>query len=352
LERSRPIDEDRRLPPEARFFFVVGPPLLAILFRPSELTFARAIGSLTALYIYTPLVGFAVHGVFEHVERSLTARKIRLVWKVACHGVTTALVVSGLTLLLMPLLAIVSAEAAGHELGILVRGILVSYVYLGLASFIGVLMRRAVRERARAHAEQIAALEARLRALHAQTHPHFLLNSLNVIASLVHDRPSDAEHVVECLGELLHYSLSSAGTRFVPLSRELRIVHDYLEIQRIRFGDRLRVRTAIEPGSEDCEIPPMLIQPLVENAILHGLASHAEGGEISISTAFCEAAIQIRVEDDGVGPGMSARKGTGTGIRAIVERLSLAFGEAASFEMKAREPKGTLCIVRIPAVRS
>lgn len=347
-----PIDEGPKLPREAMFFFVVGPPFLAILFRPSELTLARAFGSLAALYIYTPLVGFAVHRVFESVERWLASREIRLVWKVLSHALTTALLVSVLTLLLMPILALVSAEAAGHELGIVVRGILVSYTYLGLASFVGVLMRRAVREKARAHREQVAALEARLRALHAQTHPHFLLNSLNVIASLVHDRPNEAEHVIECLGQLLHYSLSSADTRLVPISREMEIVHDYLEIQRVRFGERLRVRTNIEPGSEDCMIPPMLIQPLVENAILHGLGSRAEGGEVTISATVRDSMLRVHVEDDGVGPGMSTRQGTGTGIRAIAERLTLAFGHDASFELRAREPVGTLAVVQLPEVRS
>jgi two-component system sensor histidine kinase AlgZ len=333
------------------WFFVVGPPFLAVLFRPSELTVTRALGSLVALFLYTPIVGVAVHSLFERVERALSARSVPLVLKVACHGATTALVVGALTLVLAPILTLVSAEAVGHELGILVRGILVSYAYLGLASFIGILQRRAVQERARAHAEQVAALEARLRALHAQTHPHFLLNSLNLIASLVHEKPAEAERVIECLGELLHYSLSSASSRVVALAREIAIVRDYLEIQRARFGERLGVRISIEPGTEQCSVPPMLVQTLVENAVLHGLGSRAEGGTVAVSSARRDGMIEIRVEDDGIGLGRSARQGTGTGLRSVSERLAYAFGDAARFEVSEAEPHGTLCRVTIPEAR-
>ena len=340
------------MPRDAMLFFALAPPVLALLFEPNgELTLRSAGGAVVAIAIYTSVVGVCVHLAFESLESRMLARGLPLPARVPLHAALTALLVSVLTFALTPLLSPICSGVAGHEVSILWRGVIVSYAYLGVASFVAHLQRQAVRERMRAHEERVAALEARLHALQAQTRPHFLFNSLNVIAGLVHERPDEAERMVERLAELLRYTLETAEKRLVPLADEMAIIRDYLEIQRARFGERLEVAVVLPEGIGECGVPPMLVQPLVENAVLHGVGGMERGGRVRVAASVVRGRLEVRVEDDGVGPGASERRGTGTGLRTVIERLAIAFGEEASFEMSAAEPRGTLCVVTLPEVR-
>jgi two-component sensor histidine kinase len=337
---------EHALPREAMWFFVTAPPVLALLFDPAcakaPLDVARAI---TALTLYTVVTGTAVHLSFDRLAARIGGRP--LVLRLFAHAALATIVVAAVTAAQLPFLTWLYPEARGDELGILSRGILVSFAYLGGAAFLGHLQRRAVRERLRAHEQRSAALEARLAALTAQLQPHFLFNSLNTIASLVHVDPDKAELTIERLADLLRYALTSSDRRLVTLGEELDVVRDYLELQRLRFGERLRFRIEVDAELRSERVPPMSIQPLVENAIVHGIGDRRGGGTIVVSAAKTDDRLELRVEDDGVGPGNSARSGTGTGLRAVRERLALVFGERGQLETGAAPGGGFACAVRV-----
>jgi histidine kinase len=342
------LPPERALPRQAMWFFVTAPPVLALLFDPQCVKAPGEIGrALAALTLYTVATGTAVHFSFEWLAARLAARSWPALARIVAHAALAALVVALVTFPQVPVMAWLYPHARGEELDILFRGILVSFAYLAMASFIGQLQRRAVRERLRAHEQRTAALEARLRALTAQMQPHFLFNSLNTIASLVHVDPDKAEHTVERLSDLLRYALTSNERRLVTLGEELDVATDYLEIQRLRFGDRLRYRIEADPEARAERVPPMLIQPLVENAIVHGLCDRKAGGEIVIRASRPNGALEVSVEDDGVGPGKSVHVGTGTGLSSVRERLALVFGDGARLETGPSSAGGFACALRM-----
>jgi LytS/YehU family sensor histidine kinase len=275
------------------------------------------------------LTGLAVHHSFEAL--AARTRAMPAVLRVVLHALLCAAVVVVVTIPQIPLILFIYPEASGQELNVAWRGVLVSFVYLGIASFIGYLQRQAVRERLRAHEERTAALEARLATLQAQMQPHFLFNSLNVCAGLVHESPDAAEETLDKLAGFLRYALESTERRLVSVEEELEAVASYLEVQRQRFGDRLRYEIDVADAARACEVPPMLVQPLVENALLHGLRGREDGGVVRVAAAIHDGALVLTVEDDGVGPGGSTHRGTGTGEKNVRERVRLVFGEAATF---------------------
>jgi two-component system sensor histidine kinase AlgZ len=315
------------------WFFVVAPPVLALLFDPDCVKSAGSVTrALTAITLYTVLTGLALHVSFEWLAARMrgVARALRIV----AHALGAALVVAVITAPQMLYIRAIYPEI-GDDVGAIVqRGIIVGLAYLALASFIGRLQRQAVRERLRAHEERTAALEARLQMLQAQMQPHFLFNSLNVCAGLVHSAPDAAEATLDRLAGFLRYALESTDRRLVPLEAELEAVRSYLEVQRQRFGDRLAVEIIDAPivtvRTGAVRLPPMLLQPLVENAILHGLRGRADGGRVRVCADVSGDRLLLVVEDDGVGPDGSTHRGTGTGLRNVRERLRLVYGEAAT----------------------
>jgi signal transduction histidine kinase len=210
---------------------------------------------------------------------------------------------------------------------------------------------RQVQEKER-HEEQLKALatEAQLRALKAQINPHFLFNTLNTIAELIHADSEQAEATVERLAEMFRYVLNGSERGSVPLEEELAFLEGYLEIERVRFGDRLRVTRDIAPEALGLLVPSLVLQPLVENTLRHGRG--ADGSidlGIAIHTDGERAVIAIRDR----GPGMPARyrigKGPGHGLYNVDERLRKTFGEAYGLEFGHNQPQGTIVTLRIPA---
>jgi sensor histidine kinase YesM len=176
--------------------------------------------------------------------------------------------------------------------------------------------------------------EARLQALEMQIHPHFLFNALNTIAVLVRTgRNAQAIRVVAGLGELLRHALDSAGTQLVPLKAELEFIERYLEIEQVRFGDRLKVEMSIEPQSRDACVPYLILQPLVENAIRHGIAARATAGRLQITARVDGGQLYLGVHDDGPGlpEAKDAPSGNGLGISTTRERLQRIYGADHSF---------------------
>ncbi len=205
-------------------------------------------------------------------------------------------------------------------------------------------------ERGRAVEQMRAELaEAELRALRAQINPHFLFNTLNSIASLIRVDPEAAEDTTTRLADIFRYVLRASESGTAQLSDELEFLRAYLEIERTRFGERLRIEERIEPGIGAIEIPGLLLQPLVENAVRYAVAPRPEGGRITLSASRAGDLLTLEVADDG--PGMSggeAPSGSGFGLRSVRERL-LTAGPPHAFEIDTAPGRGTTIRITIPA---
>jgi two-component system LytT family sensor kinase len=198
-------------------------------------------------------------------------------------------------------------------------------------------------------------LEARLDALQRQINPHFLFNTLNSIASLVRSQPEMAREMTVKLANILRALLKDHDT-YVPLSQELHFTDDYLDIEVVRFGaDKLRVEKEIDPRTLEVLVPSILLQPLIENSIKHGLEPRIHGGTVTLRSRLDGERILIEVADDGVGIGhrpASAlkRDGAGIGMKNVQERLEVLYGDQARFSVVSNPGRGTLVSIDIPAV--
>jgi two-component system LytT family sensor kinase len=197
-------------------------------------------------------------------------------------------------------------------------------------------------------------LEARLDALQRQINPHFLFNTLNSIASLVRMNPEMARVMTVKLANILRALLKDHDS-YVPLSEELSFTDDYLDIEVVRFGaEKLRVVKEIDPGTLGALVPSILLQPLIENSIKHGLEPRLNGGTVTLRSRLNGDRVLIEVADDGVGMGsrpVSAlnRAGAGIGLKNVQERLDVLYGNQARFSVVSNPGRGTLVSIEIPA---
>lgn len=202
-------------------------------------------------------------------------------------------------------------------------------------------------------------LQARMEALQNQINPHFLFNTLNSVSSLVRFDPDTARELIIKLANILRRLLHSSDA-FVPLREELEFIDNYLDIEVVRFGrDKLRVVKELDTPSLDTMVPSMLLQPLVENSIKHGLASKIEGGSIYLRSRLTDSQLIVEVEDDGVGMGSAnllerptGLGGTGIGMANVAERLKVLYGDTARMTIDSHEGKGTLVRLRLPVLQS
>ena len=197
-------------------------------------------------------------------------------------------------------------------------------------------------------------LEARLDALQRQINPHFLFNTLNSIASLVRIKPELAREMTVKLANILRALLREHDSH-VPLSQELKFTDDYLDIEVVRFGaEKLRVEKDIDPNTLDVLVPSILLQPLIENSIKHGLEPRIDGGTVTVRSRLQGNRVLIEVADDGVGiQGRQASKlsrtGAGVGMKNVRERLEVLYGRDARFTVVSNPGRGTLVSIEIPA---
>ncbi len=196
--------------------------------------------------------------------------------------------------------------------------------------------------------------EARLQALQGQLQPHFLFNTLNVISSVMYSDAEQADRLISRLSDLLRSSLASPGRSEVTIEEELHLLSEYVEIMRARFGDRLVVTTRLAPTARAALVPVFLLQPLVENAIHHGVARRADAGSIDITVSRERDTLTIQVVDDGPGvPGdTESLIGQGVGLRNTRERLHHLHGESASLELANGATRGAVTTVRMPFRRA
>ncbi len=194
-------------------------------------------------------------------------------------------------------------------------------------------------------------LQSRMEALQSQINPHFLFNTLNSVASLVRRDPDSAREMIVKLANILRRLLRK-GDSFVPLREELEFLDDYLDIEVARFGgDKLKVVKELDPKSLDHLVPSMILQPLVENSVKHGLADKIEGGSVHVRTRCADHRVVIEIEDDGVGMpenGASPSSGTGIGMVNVSERLQVVYGDAAEISVESQPGRGTLIRLVLP----
>lgn len=188
--------------------------------------------------------------------------------------------------------------------------------------------------------------EARLAALKMQLHPHFLFNALHAIGGLVRTgQGAVAVRLVAGLGDLLRAMLDDAATQEVPLRRELAFLRNYLEIEQIRFSDRLHVAFAIDDDTLDARVPHLILQPLVENALRHGISPTATGGRIIVSAHRVDGGLVLAVRDDGQGPGAVR---LGVGLANVRSRLTQLFGAASELVIESAPSGGTEARITLP----
>jgi two-component system LytT family sensor kinase len=233
-------------------------------------------------------------------------------------------------------------------------------IYAASAIAIGIELKifNSVRIQIKLEEQERLLLHARMEALQNQINPHFLFNTLNSISSLVRFDPDTAREMISKLATILRRLLNSTDS-FVPLREEVEFIDNYLDIEVVRFGkDKLRVVKELAPDSLDMMVPSMLLQPLVENSIKHGLASKVEGGSIHLRSRLSDSGLVIEVEDDGVGirtnhqPKSDSDRGAGIGMANVSERLQVLYGDSARMTIDSQAGKGTLVRIRLPLLQT
>lgn len=208
---------------------------------------------------------------------------------------------------------------------------------------------RKYQERELRNAELEAGLaQARLQALQMQLNPHFLFNTLHSISSLMHKDVEAADRMISRFGDLLRVALESTEAHEVPLRQELDFLKSYLEIEQTRFGDRLSVRMDIAPEALEARVPNLVLQPLVENAIQHGIEPHARPGQIELRARREDEQLLLEVRDNGNGLPEAGRPVEGVGVSNTRARLQQLYGSAHRFEFRNGEHGGLRVSVVIP----
>jgi len=255
--------------------------------------------------------------------------------------------------------AIFSLESPGlwSDGGTLNGYLVESAIYLAVVMVVGTELKifNSVRIQIKLEEQERLLLQARMAALQNQINPHFLFNTLNSISSLVRFDPDTAREMILKLATILRRLLHSTDS-FVPLQEEVEFIDNYLDIEVVRFGpDKLMVVKDLDPASLEAMVPSMLLQPLVENCIKHGLAPKVEGGRITIRSRLIKKRLVVEVEDDGVGMGaaqlLEQPDGFGSGgigMANVAERLKVLYGDTAKMMIENREGGGTLIRLRLP----
>ncbi len=220
-------------------------------------------------------------------------------------------------------------------------------LYFGIKTYLK--LQWQTEETLQAHA---MAHQAQLKMLRYQLNPHFLFNTLNAISTLILDHDSaTANRMVTSLSAFLRYSLDADPVQRVTLKQELEALHLYLGIEKLRFTDRLNLQSNIEPAAYSAQLPSLLLQPLIENAIKYAVAKRIEGGSIEIAARRDGDMLEIAVRDDGPGfdqPSVDLPAGNGVGLRNTRERLRVLYGARQSFVMRNRSPHGAEILLRLP----
>jgi two-component system, LytTR family, sensor kinase len=258
--------------------------------------------------------------------------------------------------------SIFSLESPGlWDSGTLNGYLVESAIYLTVVMVVGTELKifNSVRIQIKLEEQERLLLQARMAALQNQINPHFLFNTLNSISSLVRFDPDTAREMILKLATILRRLLHSTDS-FVALREEVEFIDNYLDIEVVRFGpDKLKVVKDLDPASLEAMVPSMVLQPLVENCIKHGLSPKVDGGSITLRSRVIKSRLVVEVEDDGVGIGTTQASvrghghgddlvGMGIGMANVAERLKVLYGDAARMMIENREGGGTLVRLRLP----
>lgn len=284
-----------------------------------------------------PLVrGRIVPGLAVHAAAGWT---IGLVFQLYAFGVESALYGGGFSIL----------EVLGAK--VLRRAALTAHFGLGVYVLVLVIAEAWLGYR-RLAAQSRALTEARLAALQAQLRPHFLFNALHGIAALTESDPRAARTMTAKLAALLRAVLDEPAGSRVPLAAELRTLDRYLEVEQLRFADRLRIERAIDDDTPDLLVPPLILQPLAENAVRHGIEQRIGAGRLGLRAYRDRRHLVVEIEDDGPGPaepgGPDGRAGGGLGLANVRQRLDALYGDAASLTLEPVDGGGCRARLRLP----
>lgn len=325
--------------------------LVALLARPGAFSLVEALviaGPLTLIYVFLGLSAW-------YPSRSLALSRSKLPRLLVTHAVGALLTSSfwvfdgaviAWLLALHPHFAGLRQRYADQAPALFAAGIL---LYVLSAAFHYVLLAlETAREAEKKEAQlRILAREAELKALKAQIHPHFLFNSLNSISALVGSDPGRAREMCVGLADFLRKSLALGERKSIRIGEELALAKSYLEVERVRFGKRLAVEEEIAPGGEECLVPPLLLQPLVENAVVHGIATLVEGGVVRLEARQTGHRLRIVIENP-FDPDAPARPRGGLGLKIVRQRLAALYGNEAIFAAKRLDGRH-LAVISIPA---
>jgi len=304
-----------------------------------------------------PLTEQWIWAAFTPIVFALT-RRVPL----ARTGLGRALAVHTAAFALLSVAHCLIAEAVGGPLAWLPDGVRLPSVVLrfleefysdlwmywplvGIQSLLDAQARERARER-EAHRLEALVARTRLDMLRAQIQPHFLFNTLHAISALLRVDPRAAEDMIADLADLLRSAFADRPTQETRLRDELALVDVYLRIQQRRYGERLQVRRDIDAGLLDAAVPALLLQPLVENAVVHGLAPLSRTGTLRLVVAEAAGRLSLQVIDDGTG--LAAPTGGGLGLANTRERLQRLYGDAQSFELTSMPGRGTAIHILLP----
>jgi len=356
-ERDEP-DDPRVLWPLIVLFWIVNVALTTVQVYVMARASGRSPNLLGILVFMTPsfLVWFASVPL---IVRVLTRRFAFSSGRVLRSGIVhlVASVVIGLATQVVDALTMLRAEPTMSFLDVLLGMARVWILWAMFTYWFFVVMVLAVRHYTTSRARQQRATElaaavakSQLAVLRTQLHPHFLFNALNSISSLVFDEPREAQKMIAQLAELLRATLDDGGLGSWPLRRELELLERYTAIEQVRFGARLGVQIRCDTEALDAIVPSLLLQPLVENAILHGTQPSIAGGTVGIVARRDGRWLQLVVEDDGVGLPEGATNGRAwrVGLSNSRERLRKEFGDDQALEIAPANGAGTAVRIRIP----
>jgi sensor histidine kinase YesM len=318
-------------------------------------SFALIGGDWVANLVYGEAIGVAILILIQSGRRAMLRAGVFtlprfLVWTTlsVVLGSGVGIVVASLCLGL-PLARFVTAQ------GLAITG-WIAFLWTALATWLG--LTRARIELLREQSTQLAlqrevaenaAMRARLQALQAQIEPHFLFNTLATLDSLIATDPLRARHLLAQLNRLLRGALLASRAERETLADQFALIEALLEVHAVRFGARLAYRVDLPPECAALAVPPMLLQPLVENAIRHGIEALREGGRIEVGATRADTQLLLRVADTGAGFGAHpARAGTGVGLANVRARLDALYGRDAALTIEENRPRGVIARIALP----
>jgi sensor histidine kinase YesM len=319
--------------------------ILSLSLSPGGVPFDKLGPPLAGVWLYVIVIATPAHWVLPRLYPLIANRGPSTRWLVLVAVLT---VISGAGSVVAAVLVFVLQLAPGVPLsGVLAYSIKSSVLIallVGVVHAMVILLRdRLHAAETRLHAQEIEyeqalklASEARLAALEARVHPHFLFNVLNTVSSLIPTAPAHAEGLIQRLSALLRFSLDAHEQRLVPLHREMKIAQDYLEIERARFGSRLRFTIEVNGDLVDKQIPPLAVQTLVENSVKHAVGPARDGADIRIRVFADGAGVRVEVADTGTGFS-AADLPAGHGLDILCKRLTVLFGDPDPLRIARRD---------------